>query len=86
MRRLTFGIAVEAMRRSKKVTRKGWNGEGQYVDLRTVEVGYSKESTIRQSLAFVFHFKNRHTGEAGIQVGWLASQGDMKAEDWEIVE
>ncbi len=83
---MPFGMAIEAMMRGKKVTRKGWNGEGQFVDLRTVEVGYSEESTIRQSLAFVFHFKNRHTGETGIQVGWLASQGDMKAEDWEIVE
>lgn len=83
---MPFGMAVEAMKRGKKVTRKGWNGEGQFVDLRTVEVGYSEESTYKQSFAFVFHFKNRHTGETGIQVGWLASHGDMKAEDWEIVE
>lgn len=83
---MTFGMAIEAMKRGEKVTRKGWNGEGQFVDFRSVDVTYPEESTFRQSLAFVFHFKNRHTGETGIQVGWLASQGDMKAEDWEIVE
>lgn len=83
---MPFGMAIEAMKRGKKVTRRGWNGEGQFVDLRTVEVGYSEESTYKQSFAFVFHFKNRKTGETGIQVGWLATQGDMLAEDWEIVE
>ena len=29
---------------------------------------------------------NRKTGETGIQVGWLASQADMAASDWRIVE
>jgi hypothetical protein len=38
------------------------------------------------SSCFVFHFVNRKTGETGIQVGWLASQADMAASDWRIVE
>ena len=35
---------------------------------------------------FVFHCINRKTGRPGIQVGWLASQADMAANDWRIVE
>ena len=31
-----------------------------------------------QAFAFV--------GTSGVQMGWLASQADMLAEDWEIVE
>ena len=31
-----------------------------------------------QALAFV--------GTSGVQMGWLASQADMLADDWEIVE
>ena len=31
-----------------------------------------------KALAFV--------GTSGVQMGWLASQADMLAEDWEIVE
>ena len=33
---------------------------------------------IYQALAFV--------GTSGVQMGWLASQADMLADDWEIVE
>lgn len=91
---MPFGMAVEAMKRGKKVTRKGWNGEGQFVRFETViawedgelHIDEENSSPAEDSTCFVFHFRNRYTGETGIQVGWLASQGDMKAEDWEIVE
>ena len=90
---MTFGMAIEMMKRGKKVARKGWNGEGQFVRFEEVCVSHTGEMPTNfneligeVNTCFVFHYKNRHTGETGIQVGWLASQGDMKAEDWEVVE
>lgn len=89
---LTFGQAIEACRyQGKKIQRQNWNGIDQYVEYRECAVLFpddgsgeiKHEST---SYAFVFHFKSRKTGETGIQVGWLASQADMAASDWVIVE
>lgn len=83
---LTFGLAIEAAKKGKRIARKGWNGKGQYVELAkaiiykspTGEVVNAEHDAIgNQALAFV--------GTSGVQMGWLASQADMLAEDWEIV-
>lgn len=92
---MTFGQAIDACRyRGAKIQRVNWNGEGQFV--RFEEVLASEDGKLHDnpqdvpgmavSGCFVFHFVNRKTGETGIQVGWLASQADMAANDWRIVE
>lgn len=89
---MTFGQAIDACRYAgKKIQRKNWNGVGQFVRYESV-LGFDdgdnhegKGPNITSS-CFVFHFVNRKTGETGIQVGWLASQADMSADDWVIVE
>ena len=87
-----FGYAIaECQYHGKKIKRAGWNGDGQFVRFESVlafadgsnKNGVGPDIT---SDCFVFHFKNRNTGETGIQVGWLASQGDMKANDWIVLE
>ena len=89
---LTFGAAIDACRyKGKKIQRQNWNGAGQYVEYRECAVLFPDngsgdimiEST---SHAFVFHYTNRKTGETGIQIGWLASQADLAANDWIIFE
>ena len=82
-----FGGAIEAVKDGKRVARMGWNGKGQYVQLAT---GISYVTPIgsicnvehrdigNKCLAFV--------GTSGVQMGWLASQADMLADDWYIVE
>ena len=89
-----FGYAInECVFHGKRITRKGWNGEGQFVRFEELCASHSgriptnlNELVGEVNMCFVFHFKNRHTGETGIQVGWLASQGDMKAKDWVILD
>lgn len=84
---LNFGLALEAARMGKKIARKGWNGKGQYVELgesfhyisRGTDEQYARHMDIG-SAALVF------VGTRGRQVGWLASQADMLADDWYIVE
>lgn len=84
---MNFGLALEAAKMGKKIARKGWNGKGQYVEIgtdfayRTLDdngVLVAHEDIGTNALVFV--------GTRGRQVGWLASQADMLADDWYIVE
>lgn len=80
---MTFGEAIDAAKNGHKIKRTGWNGKGQYVELgkdfrfttASGENVISHHDAIG-SLGFVFF------GTSGSQVGWLASQADMLAEDW----
>lgn len=84
---IPFGLAVEAVKKGKKVKRKGWNGKNQYIQLATGISYKSADGEIvncehdaigNQAIAFV--------GTSGVQMGWLASQADMLADDWVFVE
>jgi len=83
---MTFGEAIEKVKAGKRIQRSGWNGKGQYVELATAisyvnslgEIVNAKHDAIgNQALAFV--------GTSGVQLGWLASQADMLANDWKEV-
>ena len=80
---MNFGKAIEALKDGKKVTRKGWNGKKQYIQLATGisyktadgEIVNCEHNAIgNMAIAFV--------GTSGVQMGWLASQADMLADDW----
>lgn len=83
-----FGIALMHLKAGRTVQRKGWNGKNQFVilikgnDLQNVlGYGYGEylgEPTIVDVLAI-------KTTSNQLQIGWLASQTDMLAEDWQIV-
>ena len=84
---LSFGLAIEAAKMGKKIARAGWNGKGQYVELGRSFACFTDGKEIHdtyhedigsQALVFV--------GTRGRQVGWLASQADMLADDWMIVQ
>lgn len=81
---LPFGYAIAQCRyNGKKIKRAGWNGIDQYIEYCACIVeGKDGQYT---SEAFIFHGKNIRTGETNVQVGWLASQSDMKSDDWEII-
>lgn len=82
-----FGEAIKYLKRGMKVARKGWNGKKQYIELasnisyvnKTGEVINCEHDAIgNKAIAFV--------GTSGVQMGWLASQADMLAEDWVFAE
>lgn len=84
---MNFGLAIEAAKMGKKIARRGWNGKDQYVELGINLEYYSVFGICSEahhkdigSAALVF------VGTRGRQVGWLASQSDMLADDWMIVE
>ena len=82
-----FGEAIKYLKRGMKVSRKGWNGKKQYIELAS-NISYMNaagnaincehEAIGNKAIAFV--------GTSGVQMGWLASQADMLAEDWVIAE
>lgn len=83
---MDFGEAIKALKAGKRVAGKGWNGKNQYIELATNisyinanhEIVNAEHETIgNKAIAFV--------GTSGVQLGWLASQADMLAEDWIIV-
>ena len=83
---MSFGLAIEAAKLGARIARKGWNGKGQYVELATCisykncsgfAINAEHRSIGNKALAFV--------GTSGVQMGWLASQADMLADDWYIV-
>ena len=84
---MNFGLAIEAMKKGKTCRRAGWNGTNQHIELASAISYTSPEGVIvnaehdaigNKAIAFC--------GTSGIQMGWLASQADMLADDWEIVE
>ena len=85
---MNFGEALEKVKAGYAISRTGWNGKGQYVYLisaRDLQVGlqygygeYEGEPVFTDTLAI----KTTHNQ---IQVGWLASQSDMLADDWRVV-
>ena len=82
-----FGEAIRNLKAGKRVARQGWNGKNQYIEL-AANISYKNaagtivncehEAIGNNAIAFV--------GTSGVQMGWLASQADMLAEDWVLVE
>ena len=78
-----FGEAIKYLKRGLKVKRQGWNGKEQYIELAQnisyvdpdgAIVNCDHQAIGNKAIAFV--------GTSGVQMGWLASQADMLAEDW----
>lgn len=82
-----FDEAIKLLKANKKLARQGWNGKKQYIELAN-NISYTNadgnvinaehEAIGNKAIAFV--------GTSGVQLGWLASQADMLAEDWLIFE
>lgn len=86
---MTFGIALELLKKGCKVAREGWNGKGMFLFLA--------KSTDIETEADLTSCENMHgdlvlptivmkTADNHFCVGWLASQTDMLAEDWVVVK
>lgn len=84
---MSFGLAIEAAKKGMKIARAGWNGKNQHVEPACCisyltkggfHVNVNHNAIGNNVLAFV--------GTSGVQLGWLASQADMLADDWMIVE
>lgn len=82
---MNFGKAIELLKEGKRVTRAGWNGKGQYIELAT-NISYvnAKGEVINSEHEAIGNKAIVFVGTSGVQMGWLASQADMLANDWMI--
>jgi hypothetical protein len=92
---MIFGEAIEALKEGKRVARKGWNGKGIFLFITDDAKGYErvpKFEPTREVLIAPFiaidttglQTDNPHAPKS--VVPWIASQTDMLAEDWMIVD
>lgn len=90
---MTFGLAIEALKKGLKVARTGWNGKNMYLWLLP-EAEVKKEWIKDPLLLEVFGDRDillclgsirMKTADGSVLTGWLASQSDMLAEDWTII-
>ena len=78
---ISFGAAIEALKAGEKVSRSGWNGVGLWLELQVPDA-HSK-----MTLPYIFmSYPDNAKNTPGARVPWLASQTDILAEDWLVVE
>lgn len=97
---LSFGLAIEAAKKGLKIARKGWNGKNMFVvympplqlpPFNTQEPGPRVNDRTAKfigndtPLDCQPYFAMFNAQKQWIP-GWVASQSDMLADDWEIVE
>jgi hypothetical protein len=83
---MTFGEAIEKVKAGGRLQRAGWNGKNQYIELATcisykntlgAIINVEHDAIGNCAIAFV--------GTSGVQIGWIASQEDMIADDWQVM-
>lgn len=84
---MNFGETIKLLKQGKKMQREGWNGKNQYIELAT-NISYKnvKGEVINAEHDAIGNKAIAFVGTSGVQLGWLASQSDMLAEDWRIVQ
>jgi hypothetical protein len=78
---MTFGLALEALKKGHKVARKGWNGKGQWLYMIPAS---HWETTRGLELLDGRPWIGIKTVDDCF-MPWVASQSDMLVEDWEVV-
>lgn len=93
---MTFGAAIELMKRGHKMARAGWNGKGMWViynpgskgQTHAMADGSVYKNHGVEECEILPHFDmytvNAH-GRRAMLPGWVASQSDINATDWGIV-
>ena len=88
---MNFGQAIEALKDNKKVCRSGWNGRGMWLILVAGSKGIRPVAGTPYSNAGITDkvdiepHVDMFTAQGNMQPGWLASQTDMLADDWEVL-
>ncbi len=87
---MTFGLAVEALKRGQKVSRAGWNGKGMFL-YYVPAASYPAQRNSLNTMVGMFPddmvpycaYIAMKTAQNNV-VPWLASQSDVLASDWQI--
>lgn len=88
---MDFGQALYALQGGARVRRAGWNGKGMWLVLVPGSTVTVREGTPYgdalgpSSQVDINPHIDMFTATGQMQPGWLASQTDMLATDWEVV-
>lgn len=87
---LDFGQALRFLKAGLKVARAGWNGKGQWVCyMPSFVVEQPNERTKAHGINDAFKcggYCVLWNAQSVWQPGWVPSQGDLFANDWQVVE
>ena len=77
----SFGDALYNVKRGRAIQRKGWNGSGLKVKAQF------PDANSKMTLPYLYiEYPMDAKTTPGARCPWLASQTDIMAEDWEVVE
>jgi hypothetical protein len=94
---MSFGDAVVMLKAGKKVARSGWNGKGMWLAYTPgsefapefAKAGHAAAHRAKEApgenVRLLPHIDMR-AADGSMVIGWLASQTDMLADDWTLVE
>ena len=89
---MTFSKALKLLKKGYKVSRAGWNGEYMWILLQPGSKGpipmkpgstYAETGLIEVKIDAHIDMM---TAGGSMQPGWMASQADLLANDWGVVE
>lgn len=94
---MSFGLAVEAMKKGLRVAREGWNGKDMFTyfvkgtkvhieDLRGACAEAVKASSNTAPVQNICGHIDMKAADGDIVVGWLASQTDILSDDWFVFD
>jgi hypothetical protein len=72
---MVFGEALGALKTNWRVARTGWNGKGMWLEIQRPDLG----SKMTRPYIYMKTADNQF-------VPWVASQTDILADDWVVVE
>jgi len=88
-----FDWVIQQLKQGRKVQRRGWNGKGMFIMLQPgsiVDGSRMRNDTAKAyytgKLCHIAPHIDMKAADDSYVVGWLASQTDMLAEDWQIAE
>lgn len=78
---LTFSEALDAAKAGHSIQRSGWNGAGLVVKVQR------PDANSKMTLPYLYiEYPENAKNTPGARCPWLASQTDILAEDWSIVD
>jgi len=100
MKNLDFSAALHALKSGRRIAREGWNGKGMYLWLlpaTMVQETWCREPHLKElahrnggeieCLGSIRMLTAPNAqGARAVLTGWLASQTDILAEDWVILD
>ena len=77
---MDFGRAIRQLKNGKRMCRKGWNGQGIFIELQVPD----SHSKMTSPYLYIDSLSLQTANPAApkTRVPWLASQTDILAEDW----